>query len=117
MVFILAEMFFQEQEKGIDNLEHFFAGQSRGKQFGQFLLAAESQKGDERLAIEVVGEAKTHFTGVEIHNEYPRGVRQLLGIGQDFPVNGSGSRTVIFTKENFLPGTKQKFALFNENRK
>ena len=115
MVFILAEMFSQEQEKGIDNLKHFFAGHSLGKQFGQFLLAAESQKGDERLAIEVVGEAKTHFAGVEVHNEYPREVR-LLGIGNDFPVNGPGSRTVIFTKENFLPGTEQERAFFNENR-
>lgn len=117
MVFILTEMFFQEQEKGIDNLKHFFAGHSLGEQFSQFSLAAELQKGDERLAIEVVGEAKTHFTGVEIHNEYPRGLRQLLGVGQDFPVNAPGSRTVIFTKENFLPGTEQEFAFFNENRK
>jgi len=72
MVFILAEMFSQEQEKGIDNLEHFFAGQPRSEQLGQFLLAAESEKGDERLPIKVVGKAKTHFAGVKIHNEYRR---------------------------------------------
>jgi len=55
MIFIFAEVFFKECEKGIDTLNDFVAGESLRENFGKFMSPAELQECLERLTVKVFG--------------------------------------------------------------
>jgi hypothetical protein len=90
MVFILAEVFLEEAEKVVDNLNDFLTGHSGCQELGQLLLTAKPEESLKGLAVDLFGQAEAHFSGIKVHGRRRysgKGIKGLLVIGDNFPTD------------------------------
>ncbi len=73
MIFVFAQIVFENAGKEVDNILDFFTGQSTGEQLGKVRSAGQLQKTGEGTAVQVKVQAKAHLVRVNLHRSITSG--------------------------------------------